>query len=74
MESEKYIKELENNGYTIIPSILSDEECMDYSNKMWKMFEHITNEDIKKENPESYKNIYKLYPLHSMLIQHFIIL
>lgn len=68
---EQYINELENDGYTIIPKILSDNECTDYSNKMWCILEHLTNNEINKNNEESYKNIYKLYPLHSMLIQHY---
>ncbi len=56
---DKYIKELETNGYTIIPNVLSDEECDDYSNKMWKTIEYITNNEISENKTDTYKNIYK---------------
>lgn len=68
---DQYINELETNGYTIIPNVLTDNECENYSNDMWKTLEYLTNDEIKKDDTSTYKNIYKLYPLHSMLIQHY---
>jgi hypothetical protein len=60
-------------GVAIIPALLNEEECVRMATGMWNTFEDITqtwDEPIHRDNPESWKNIRKLFPLHSMLIQH----
>ena len=40
---------------------------------IWDYFEHISKNwetPILRDKEESWKEIYKLYPMHSMLIQH----
>ena len=79
-EGKKYYtdsKNLENTlneyGVAIIPSVLNEKECEHMINGIWDYFEYITHEwdnPIKKDSPNSYREIYKLYPMHSMLIQH----
>jgi len=68
---DQHIEELKTKGYTVVPSVLSDDECEAMSNGMWDTLEYITNGDISKDDTESYKKIYDLHPLHSMLIQHY---
>jgi len=80
-EFEKYTatsttlkKVLEEYGVAIIPNVLNAQECNDLLSGIWDYFEHITQDwekPISRENPLSLREIYKLYPLHSMLFQHF---
>lgn len=65
---------LEKYGVAIIPDILSQNECDEMLSGFWHFLEHITaNFDvpIKREQKETWKNFKKLYPAHSMLLQHF---
>ncbi len=67
-------KYLDTYGIAIIPSILSLEECNQTINGMWNFLEHITSESsnpIKRNDETTWRNISLLYPLHSMLIQHY---
>jgi len=60
-------------GVAVIPSILNEEECNNMVNGIWDFFEHISNSwemPINRNNKESWSGFYKLFPLHSMLIQH----
>ena len=62
-------------GVAIIPNLLNEEECNLIVSGIWDYFEHITQLweiPIKRGNinKESWKSFYKLYPMHSMLIQH----
>lgn len=64
---------IEKYGVAIIPSVLSDKECETMVNQIWDFFEHITQNfeiPIDRNNQSTWKEFYKLYPLHSMLIQH----
>jgi len=61
-------------GVAIIPSVLNDVECESIVNGLWDYFEHITKEwpvPINRESRNTWREIYKLLPLHSMLFQHF---
>ena len=79
-EGEKYYttKEqlrttLNKYGVAIIPSVLNESECSNMLNGMWDYFEHISNnwvQPITRTNTNSWKEIFRLYPLHSMLIQY----
>ena len=60
-------------GVAIIPKLLNDEECNALVSGIWDFFEHITQLweiPIKRDISETWKQFYKLYPMHSMLIQH----
>ncbi len=80
-ESDRYFTDLENlkntldqYGVAIIPSLLSEEECKEMEDGMWNTLETWTKEweqPIKKDIPESWKNIRDLFPKHSMLIQQY---
>jgi len=65
---------IDEYGVAIIPNILNDNECELIVNGLWDYFEHITQTwpiPIKRDNANSYREIYKLFPLHSMLFQYF---
>jgi len=65
---------IEEYGVAIIENILTEEECASIINGLWDYFEHITQNwelPINRNNRQSFKQIYKLYPLHSMLFQYF---
>jgi ectoine hydroxylase-related dioxygenase (phytanoyl-CoA dioxygenase family) len=79
-EFEKYVcskkklkKTIEKYGVAIIPNVLNENECNEMINNIWNFFEHITQKweiPIERNNQNSWKEFYKLYPLHSMLIQY----
>jgi hypothetical protein len=61
-------------GFAIIPSVLSEDKCEAIVSGLWDYFEHITQTwevPINRQDQSSWKEIYKLYPLHSMLFQYF---
>lgn len=64
---------LNKYGVAIIPSILNEQECNDIVSGTWDFFEHITqtwDTPMDRDNDTSWKEIYKLFPMHSMLFQH----
>lgn len=66
-------KMLEKYGVAVIEDILEEKECDDMLSGMWDIFECLTKDwttPINRNNKETYKEIYKLHPLHSMLFQH----
>lgn len=79
-EYEKYITDAEHimetiaeYGVAIVPDVLDDEECDNMISGMWDYFEHITqnwDNPINRNNDKTWKEFYKLFPLHSMLIQY----
>ena len=78
---EKYItnpqnlKETLNTfGVAIIPNVLNEQECEHIVSGLWDYFEHLTQTwdvPIDRNNQSTWKEIYKLFPLHSMLFQYF---
>jgi hypothetical protein len=82
-EYERYIatpdnvmETIEKYGVAIVPNLLNEHECDKMSTGMWETLEDITQmwtQPISRDNPESWKNIRDLFPLHSMLIQHWTI-
>lgn len=80
-ECKKYLttndnlkKTLAKYGVAIIPNVISSDECKDMLNEIWNYFEHITKMSetpILRDDEKTWREFYKLYPLHSMLFQHF---
>lgn len=65
---------LDTFGVAIIPSVLTSEECEKMVSGFWDFFEHITQHwkvPLRRDNTTTWREFYKLLPLHSMLIQHF---
>jgi len=79
-EYERYIAKKEtlretinNYGVAIIPNVLNDLECENIVNGIWDFLEHISQQwdtPIDRNDQDTWREFYKLYPLHSMLIQH----
>ncbi len=64
---------IELYGVAIIPSVLDESECDAMVSGVWDFFEHITKDwesPINRTNKDTWREFYKLYPMHSMLIQH----
>ena len=79
-EYKRYVTTKENlrdtintYGVAIIPGVLDEDECNGIVSGIWDYFEHITQDwtkSISRSDASSWREIYKLYPLHSMLFQH----
>lgn len=79
-EYEKYVcsKEtlkdtINKYGVAIISNILTEKECVKMVNGIWDFLEYITMEwelPINRSDENTWRGFYKLYPLHSMLLQH----
>jgi ectoine hydroxylase-related dioxygenase (phytanoyl-CoA dioxygenase family) len=79
-EGEKYFTTLDNlkqtldtYGVAIIPSILNETECDSMVSGIWDFFEYITQKweiPINRSDEKTWTLFYKLYPVHSMLIQY----
>lgn len=79
-EFEKYIASIEDvkivldtYGVAIIPNVLNEKECNEMNEGMWNTLEYLTSDwekQINRNNPESWREMSKLYPKHSMLIQN----
>ena len=71
----KNIKEtLEEYGVAIITSLLEKDECQTFESGMFDYLEHVMQDfekPFKRDDPETYKEFYKLLPKHGMLMQHF---
>ena len=73
--TENLRETLNTFGVAIIPNVLPKEQCDQLNNDMWSYFENITRESIiedriDRNDTTTYRNIYKLFPTHSMLFQH----
>lgn len=79
-ESDKYIcknvteikSTLKKYGVAIVPSVLNEKECEDMKNGMWDYLEKITKKfdtPINRNKPNTWIELKKLWPKHSMLLQ-----
>lgn len=79
-EFEKYISTpetatttLDEYGVAVIPGILDNQECENMVSEIWDYFEHITQTwetPVNRNNDQSWRGLFNLYPKHSMLHQH----
>lgn len=63
---------LDEHGVAVVPAILNDSECQQMESGMWDFVEHISKTweiPISRSDTNTWKEIYKLLPSHSMLIQ-----
>lgn len=81
-ESEKYFvsnsselrEKINEYGVAIYPSLLRKSECEKLITGMWDFYENLTegtNNEILRDDESTWKNLYKFYPKHSFLQQHF---
>jgi ectoine hydroxylase-related dioxygenase (phytanoyl-CoA dioxygenase family) len=65
---------LNTYGVAVIPSVLSAEECKDMEAGFWATLGTLTvtwETPISKDNSASWVGLLELFPMHSMLIQHY---
>jgi hypothetical protein len=70
---ELILETLNKYGVAIIPSLLNETEINNMNNGMWEYLEYITSDftiPINRNDKNTWKSFYDLYPMHSMLIQH----
>ena len=73
---ENLKKTLELYGVAIIPSVLNQEESSNIYSGIWDFLEYISQNwsiPINRNNQDSWKGFYDLYPLHSMLLKNWYI-
>ena len=80
-EHDRYVCTLETVGETldrygvaIIDGVISPEECEQVKNGFWDYLEHATSKfdkPIDRNDPTTFAELWKLYPTHGMLMQHF---
>lgn len=63
--------QLNQTGVAVIPNVLTEAECINFRNEIWSELKHVTQNRFDIQNQNTWKEFYKFYPLHSMLLQHF---
>ena len=67
---------MKEHGVAIIPSLLNEQEINNMNNGMWNYLEYITSDftnaygPINRNDKKTWRSFYDLYPMHSMLVQH----
>ena len=64
---------LQEYGVAIIPNVLNHQECGEIVSGIWDFLEYISkpwDTPLDRNNQESWKSFYQLYPLHSMLLKN----
>lgn len=73
---EDVLIKLKTDGVAVIPNIISKAKLKLYRKQLWKMLYHLTQKlekPIDKKDQDTWRTFYELFPLHSMLIQHWAI-
>ena len=63
--------DLDKYGVAVIPDILTKKECKKFANQIWAELKYVTQNRFDIEDESTWREFYKFYPLHSMLLQHF---
>lgn len=79
--TNKYFTTMENlketlneYGVAIIPSVIDDEKRESIYDGFWSYIENLTSKwdlPVTRSNKKSWREFFKLLPLHSMLLQYF---
>lgn len=72
--TQNLMQTLNMYGVAVIPNVLTGEECDSDIKSLWKELGELTSDmslPLKMNDKKTWKTLYELYPLHSMLIQHF---
>jgi ectoine hydroxylase-related dioxygenase (phytanoyl-CoA dioxygenase family) len=73
VELENVNQKLEQDGVAVIKNVLNSQEIEQAKNGMWQTLNKLTenlDKPIEKEDPLTWKSFYSLFPIHSMLVQH----
>lgn len=66
---DDWIKHLRMHGFAIIPDILDKDECKSLIQEVGKFWE---KRGVKLDDKSTWRDIYKYYPNHGMLFQHYV--
>lgn len=72
--SENLRSTLDEYGVAIIPYVLDEKECSAMHSGLWDFFEHISStwdKPLNRNDVTTYKEFYRLIPMHSMLVQYY---
>jgi len=61
---------LERYGVAIVPNVLDATECVTLIDGLWSHFMYVLPA-LKRENTRTWSEVFKLYPKHGMLHQHY---
>lgn len=65
---------LERDGVCVIPNVLPEQDLVQARTGMWDAIEQITSQfeggGILRDAPETYGKLRQLFPIHSMILQH----
>ncbi|VVU94296.1 hypothetical protein CPAV1605_16 [seawater metagenome] len=73
VELENIHQKLKNDGVAVIKNVLNQSELEEAKSNMWATLNTLTTnleKPIQKTNPSTWRTFYSLYPIHSMLVQH----
>jgi hypothetical protein len=65
---------IDKYGVAVIPNILTSTECRKYRRGIWTELNYLTQNmsvPLDRYNQNTYSTLFNLFPLHSMLLQHF---
>ncbi len=61
---------LARDGVAVVRNALTPDELTQARQLKWKMLSELSSGTMKESDPKTWDFLFKLYPLHSMLIQH----
>ncbi len=68
---ENLLPSLEEKGVAVVDNVLTAEECCSIRDRIWEQLEYVTKSQFRVSDEATWKFFYSLFPLHSMLLQHF---
>jgi hypothetical protein len=78
MEYKDYTTTLENvnaqldeYGVAVVPSVLSEAECIELRDRVWAELKHVTKDKFDINDETTWKEFFNFYPMRAMLLQHF---
>jgi hypothetical protein len=74
MDTDAILRDLDENGFAIVPNVLDADECLAVLNGMWSTLEHWTQDwdrPIREDDPSTWRSYQELFPSHHMLLQHY---
>ncbi len=73
VDLENIHQKLKKDGVAVIKNVLNQTEIEEAKSNMWVTLNTLTSNlqnPIEKNNPSTWNTFYSLYPIHSMLVQH----
>lgn len=72
-EAKDALTTLDKYGVAVIPNLIPEKKCLSFRKQLWDELYQLTKDwdtPIEEKKPETYRQIFKLCLLHSMLIQY----